>query len=215
MTGSCSFSVIKFIFARIKSWCLRHFKKKVWTRRHNLLLRAALDTATSVNARLFTTPLNQQRTVKQPLSAAGERRSARPAATSTWRCPALAAPLEAVSGKVTQDYLIALLPASPCNHTDDTPHSYQAASAYTDIIDTAIQAIFYRPHYEKYRRHSFTERPGFHPPLPIYRCISIHISVWQDGRAVEGVGMSLLACWNCRFESRQRPWCLSLVSVVR
>jgi len=35
-----------------------------------------------------------------------------------------------------------------------------------------------------------------------------------SGRAVSGVGLRPLACWNFGFESRQRHGCLSLVSVV-
>ena len=33
-------------------------------------------------------------------------------------------------------------------------------------------------------------------------------------RAVKGVGLRQLACWDCGFESRRRHGCLSLVSVV-
>jgi len=33
-------------------------------------------------------------------------------------------------------------------------------------------------------------------------------------RAVQRVGLRLLACWDCGFESRWGYWCLSLVSVV-
>ena len=36
----------------------------------------------------------------------------------------------------------------------------------------------------------------------------------SDSRAVSGVGLRPLACWDCGFESRQRHRCLSLVSVV-
>jgi hypothetical protein len=36
-----------------------------------------------------------------------------------------------------------------------------------------------------------------------------------SGRAVEGVGTRMLACWECGFEShRGRHECLSVVSVV-
>jgi len=34
------------------------------------------------------------------------------------------------------------------------------------------------------------------------------------GRAILGVGLRPLACWDCGFESRQGKGCLSLVSVV-
>jgi hypothetical protein len=39
---------------------------------------------------------------------------------------------------------------------------------------------------------------------------------WVDpgDRAVCGIGLLLLACWDCGFESRQRLGCLSLVNVV-
>jgi len=33
-------------------------------------------------------------------------------------------------------------------------------------------------------------------------------------RAVEGVGLRPLACWNCGFESHRGRGCLSVVSVV-
>ena len=35
-----------------------------------------------------------------------------------------------------------------------------------------------------------------------------------NGRAVEGVGLRPLACWECGFESHRRHGCLSVVSVV-
>ena len=35
-----------------------------------------------------------------------------------------------------------------------------------------------------------------------------------SGRAVEGVGLRTLACWDCGFESRQRHGCLSVLSGV-
>jgi hypothetical protein len=35
-----------------------------------------------------------------------------------------------------------------------------------------------------------------------------------SGRAVLGVGLRSLACWDCRFESHPGNRCLSLVSVV-
>ena len=36
----------------------------------------------------------------------------------------------------------------------------------------------------------------------------------QSGRAVQGVGLRPLACWNCGFESQRGHGCLSLVNVV-
>jgi hypothetical protein len=36
-----------------------------------------------------------------------------------------------------------------------------------------------------------------------------------SGRAVWGVGLRALSCWDCGFESRQRNGCLCLVSVMR
>jgi hypothetical protein len=35
-----------------------------------------------------------------------------------------------------------------------------------------------------------------------------------SGRAVQGVGLQPLACWDCWFESRRKHECLSVVSVV-
>jgi hypothetical protein len=35
-----------------------------------------------------------------------------------------------------------------------------------------------------------------------------------SGRAVQGVSLRSLACWDCGFESRWRHWCLSLTSGV-
>jgi hypothetical protein len=40
------------------------------------------------------------------------------------------------------------------------------------------------------------------------------LSVEPSGRAVWGVGLGPLACWDYGFESRRRNGCLSLVSVV-
>jgi hypothetical protein len=37
---------------------------------------------------------------------------------------------------------------------------------------------------------------------------------FPSGRAVLGVGLRPVACWDCGFESRKRHGCLSLVSVV-
>ena len=36
-----------------------------------------------------------------------------------------------------------------------------------------------------------------------------------SGRAVQGVGLRPLACWDCGFESLRRHGCLSVLSVVR
>jgi len=54
------------------------------------------------------------------------------------------------------------------------------------------------------------------------RIILTHISQYLDnlasadpsGRAVKGVGLRPLACWDCAFEFRWGHGCLSLVSVV-
>jgi len=43
------------------------------------------------------------------------------------------------------------------------------------------------------------------------QCISI---ADLSGRAVYGVGLRPLACWDCGFESREGHGCLSVVSVV-
>jgi len=40
------------------------------------------------------------------------------------------------------------------------------------------------------------------------------VTLDPDGRAVQDVGLRPLACWECGFESRRLPGCLSVVSVV-
>jgi len=44
--------------------------------------------------------------------------------------------------------------------------------------------------------------------------LSIKYSCLFGGRAVYGVGLRPLACWDCGYESRRGHGCLSLVNVV-
>jgi hypothetical protein len=44
--------------------------------------------------------------------------------------------------------------------------------------------------------------------------ISLYLAAGTTGRAVYGVGLRPLACCDCRFESRRRRGCLSIVGVV-
>jgi hypothetical protein len=41
-----------------------------------------------------------------------------------------------------------------------------------------------------------------------------HVETDPSGRSIEGEGLRPLACWDCGFESRRAPACLSLVNVV-
>jgi phage tail protein X len=44
--------------------------------------------------------------------------------------------------------------------------------------------------------------------------LKLHPAASPSGRAVWGVGLRPLACWDCGFKSRRRHGCLSVVSVV-
>ena len=45
-------------------------------------------------------------------------------------------------------------------------------------------------------------------------CIFNVFTAGPSDRAVKGVGLRPLACWDCGFESHRENWCFSLVSVV-
>ena len=62
----------------------------------------------------------------------------------------------------------------------------------------------------KYLMHSIPlSRLSF--KIPIHK---FHNSTGPSGRAIWGVGLCPLTCWDCGFESHRGHWCLYVVSVV-
>ena len=58
---------------------------------------------------------------------------------------------------------------------------------------------------------------GLLSPTALCKGKAFPLQAWTadpSGRAVSGVGLQPLACWDCGFESRRGHGCLSVVSVV-